>query len=110
MYFLTTITHVAFSASQHGFSTLVLINYLKKGILCIIWSMKNSSPAANKLRVVLREEKSECNQQLQRYKSLTQKIADYQVGIGPAPTEEEFAQWLTDVKHAVDLKIMLEVR
>ena len=63
--------------------------------------------STQRLRAVLIAEKSDCNERLKRYKSLTQKIADYQVGIGPAPTEEEFNQWLEDVKHAVDLNTVL---
>jgi hypothetical protein len=69
--------------------------------------MNTSSSATEKLRSVLLAEKGDSIQRLQRYKALTQKIADYQVGIGFAPTEEEFTQWLADVKHTVDLKKML---
>ena len=69
--------------------------------------MINSVPAKEKLRTALITEKSDSDERLFRYKSLTAKIADYQVGIGPAPTEKEFTQWLADVKHAVDLKNML---
>ena len=63
--------------------------------------------SAQKLRTLLIAEKSDCNGRLQRYESLTLKIADYQVGICPAPTEEEFTQWLADVEHAVNLKTVL---
>ena len=69
--------------------------------------MYTSLTSAQKLRTVLIAEKSDSNQRLERYKSLTQKIADYQVGKGPAPTEAEFSQWLEDVKHAVDLSTVL---
>ncbi|MGB4116000.1 MAG: hypothetical protein WBK51_05595 [Polaromonas sp.] len=69
--------------------------------------MNKSSSAKEKLRSVLIAEKSDSLQRLQRYKALTQKIADYQVGVGQAPTEEEFSQWLADVKHAVDLKTLM---
>lgn len=69
--------------------------------------MKHSSPAKDKLKNALEAEKDDSNARLLRYKSLTAKIADYQVGKGSAPTEEEFNQWLADVKHAVDLKTMM---
>lgn len=62
------------------------------------------SSSVDKLRAALEAENSDSDLRVQRYKSLTAKIADYQVGIGSAPTEEEFTQWLADVKHAVDLK------
>ena len=63
--------------------------------------------STEKLRTLLIAEKSDCNGRLQRYKSLTLKIANYQVGVCPAPTEEEFTQWLADVEHAVSLKTVL---
>lgn len=69
--------------------------------------MYTSLTSAQKLRTVLIEEKSDSNQRLERYKSHTQKLADYQMGKGPAPTEEEFCQWMTDVKHAVNLNAVL---
>ena len=62
---------------------------------------------AEKLRTLLIAEKSDCDGRLQRYKSLTLKIANYQVGVCPAPTEEEFIQWLADVEHEVSLKTVL---
>ena len=69
--------------------------------------MYTSLTSAQKLRTVLIAEKSDSNQRLKRYKSHTQKIADYQMGRGPAPTEEEFNQWLADVKHAVNLNTLM---
>lgn len=69
--------------------------------------MYTSLTSAQKLRSVLIAEKSDCNQRLKRYKALTQQIADYQMGEGPPPTEQEFSQWLADVKHAVDLNTVL---
>ena len=69
--------------------------------------MYTSLTSAQKLRTVLIAEKSESNRQLKRYKSHTQKITDYQMGRGPAPTEEEFNQWLGDVKHAVNLNTLM---
>ena len=63
--------------------------------------------STEKLRTLLIAEKSDCIGRLQRYKALTLKIADYQVGVCPAPTEEEFTQWLADVEHAVSLKAVL---
>ena len=69
--------------------------------------MYSSLTSAQKLRSVLIAEKSDCSQRLERYKTLTQKIADYQMGRGSAPTEEEFSQWLADVDHAVDLTTRL---
>lgn len=76
-------------------------------VVCIISQMITHYTAAQKLRTLLIAEKSDCNGRLQRYKSLTLKIADYQVGVCPAPTEEEFTQWLADVEHAVSLKTVL---
>lgn len=69
--------------------------------------MNHSSLAKDKLKNALEAEKDDSNARLLRYKSLTAKIADYQLGKGSAPTEEEFNQWLADVKHAVDLKTMM---
>ena len=63
--------------------------------------------STEKLRSLLIAEKSDCIGRLQRYKALTLKIADYQVGVSPAPTDEEFTQWLADVDHAVSLKTVL---
>ncbi len=42
------------------------------------------------------------------YRSLTEKIEKYQLGEGPAPTEQEFTQWLAEVKRAVALRKLLD--
>ena len=62
---------------------------------------------AEKLKAALTAEKSDVRARMRRYKALTAKISEHQLGNGPAPTEEEFTQWLADVKHAVDLKKMM---
>ena len=72
-----------------------------------MYQMHNSLTSAQKLRTVLIAEKSDSNHRINRYKSHTQKIAEYQMGRGPAPTEEEFNQWLADVKHAVNLNTLM---
>ena len=72
-----------------------------------MYQMYNSLTSAQKLRTVLIAEKSDSNLRINRYKSHTQKIAEYQMGRGPAPTEEEFNQWLADVKHAVNLNTLM---
>ncbi len=41
------------------------------------------------------------------YKSLTAKIKRFQTSGGPAPTEEEFKRWVTEVEKAVALKRLL---
>ncbi len=41
------------------------------------------------------------------YKSLTAKIKRFQTSEGPAPTEEEFKRWVTEVEKAVALKRLL---
>lgn len=69
--------------------------------------MNHSASAKEKLRNALAAEKVDTSERLLRYKSLTAKLADYQVGIGPAPTEDEFNQWLADVKHAVNLQKLI---
>ena len=69
--------------------------------------MYSSLTSAQKLRTVLIAEKSDSDQRLKRYKSHTQKIADYQMGRGPAPTEDELNQWLADVNHAVNLNTLM---
>lgn len=72
-----------------------------------MFQMYTSLTSTQKLRTVLIAEKSDCNQRSERYKSLTKKIADYQMARGPAPTEEDFSQWLADVDHAVNLTTVL---
>ena len=76
-------------------------------VVCIILQMSTKYASAEKLQTLLIAEKSDCNGRLQRYEALTLKIADYQVGVSPAPTEEEFTQWLADVEHAFSLKTIL---
>jgi hypothetical protein len=70
-------------------------------------SMPKPTANSEKLRAALIAEKSDAHARMLRYKLLTTKIAEHQVGHGPAPTEEEFTQWLADVKYAVDLKKMM---
>lgn len=69
--------------------------------------MNHVEPVKHKLHTAILAEKSDANERLLRYKSLSAKIADYQIGVGSAPTEDEFKQWLADVEYAVDLKKML---
>ena len=69
--------------------------------------MQKISTNSEKLRAALIAEKSDEHVRMARYKALTAKIAQHQVGHMPAPTEEEFTQWLADVKHAVNLKKMM---
>lgn len=69
--------------------------------------MNYSLTSAQKLRTVLGVEKSDTIQRQHRYILLTQKIADYQMGTGPAQTDDDLRQWRDDVKHAVDLKTVL---
>ena len=76
-------------------------------VVCIILQMIANHPSAQKLRTLLIAEKNDSDGRLQRYEFLTLRIADYQVGVSPAPTEEEFTQWLADVEHAVSLKTVL---
>ena len=71
--------------------------------------MNYSLTSAQKLRTLLGVEKSHTIERQDRYKLLTQKIADYQMGTGPAQTDEELKQWRADVKHAIDLKTVLAV-
>lgn len=69
----------------------------------------NSSHSVNndKLRLAVEEEKLAAAASLKRYKLLSSKITQYQMGEGPAPSEEEFNQWLADVQRAVELKRVL---
>ena len=71
--------------------------------------MNYSLTSAQKLRTLLSVEKNHTIERQDRYKLLTQKIADYQMGTGPAQTDEELKQWRADVKHAIDLKTVLAV-
>lgn len=71
--------------------------------------MATTRTSTEKLRAALIAEKSDDNVRIQRYKDLTEKIAQHQLGHGPAPTEEEFTQWLADVKRTVALKKLIGV-
>ncbi len=59
---------------------------------------------SQKLKQVLRAEKLVIDASQALYKNLTTKIEQFQIGKGPAPTEEEFNQWIAEVKKAVELK------
>jgi hypothetical protein len=69
--------------------------------------MPKTTTNTEKLRAAVVVEHGEAHLRAERYKILTAKIAAHQVGKGEAPTEEEFTQWLVDVKHAVNLKKMM---
>lgn len=60
-----------------------------------------------KLKGATVAEKSEVHSRAERYKALRANTAAHQVSFGLAPNEEEFTQWLADVKHAVNLKKMM---
>ena len=71
-----------------------------------------NSPAVTAVRAgnfckVVNPQKLETIRRLASYKSLTRVITDYQIGKGPAPTDEQFNQWLVDLEHAVELKTMM---
>ncbi len=57
-----------------------------------------------KLRSATAAERAAIAGRAERYKQLTAKISAYQEGKGPAPTHEEFAEWLEDVERNVALK------
>ena len=61
-----------------------------------------------KLRQALAEEKLAAETSMVRYRSLTAKITQFQMGEGPAPTEAEFSQWVADVNRAVELRKLLD--
>lgn len=61
-------------------------------------------PNAVKLIQAVATEKEAVAARLARYETLTAKIAAYQSGDGPEPTEAEFLQWRDDVKLAIRLK------
>lgn len=65
---------------------------------------KIDNPDATKLLLAVAAEKEAVASGLTRYKALTAKIAAYQSGEGPEPTETEFLQWRDDVKLAIRLK------
>ena len=67
-----------------------------------------STPNTEKLHSALEAEQYACADSLARYKALTGKIEKYQLGVGPAPTEEEFTQWIAEVKRAVALRKLLD--
>ena len=64
-------------------------------------------PNVSKLRTAVRDEKLAADASLARYKVLTAKITSFQMGDGPAPTEDEFNLWLADVRRVVELKRLL---
>ena len=51
-------------------------------------------------------EKQAMASSLVRYEALTAKLAAYQSGEGPEPTEAEFLQWREDVKLAIRLRAL----
>ena len=67
-----------------------------------------STPNTEKLHSAVEAEQCACAASLSRYKALTGKIESYQLGVGPAPTEEEFTQWIAEVKRAVALRKLLD--
>lgn len=73
-----------------------------------VWHImtKMDKPDAAKLLQAVAAEKEAVASSLTRYKALTAKIAAYQSGEGPEPTEAEFLQWRDDVKLAIRLKTL----
>lgn len=65
-----------------------------------------NSPNTTKLSQAAAAEKEAVAARLIRYERLTSKIAAYQSGEGPEPTETEFLQWRDDVKLAIRLKTL----
>lgn len=63
-------------------------------------------PDAAKLLEAVAAEKDAMASSLLRYQALTAKLAAYQSGEGPEPTETEFLQWRDDVKLAIRLKTL----
>ena len=61
---------------------------------------------AEKLSQAVAAEKQAMASSLARYEQLTAKLAAYQSGQGPEPTEAEFLQWRDDVKTAIRLKTL----
>ena len=61
---------------------------------------------AAKLSQAVAAEKEAVASSLTRYKALTAKIAAYQSGEGPEPTEAEFLQWRDDVKLVIRLRTL----
>ena len=68
---------------------------------------KAVTPNVSNLRTAVRDEKLAADASLARYKVLTAKITAFQMGDGPAPTEDEFNLWLADVRRVVELKRLL---
>ena len=68
---------------------------------------KSDTAHTEKLKQAVAEEKLATKASLARYTLLSAKITAFQMGDGPAPTEEEFNQWLADVHRAVELKRLL---
>ena len=64
------------------------------------------TPDAEKLSQAVSAEKQAMASSLVRYEQLTAKLAAYQSGEGPEPTEAEFLQWRDDVKLAIRLKTL----
>ena len=67
----------------------------------------SATALTDKLQHAVKEEKLAAKASLARYKVLSAKITAFQMGDGPAPTEEEFNHWLADVHRAVALKRLL---
>lgn len=65
------------------------------------------SAHTDKFKHAVADEKLAAATSLARYRLLSAKITAFQMGDGPAPTEEEFIQWLADVNKAVELKRLL---
>ena len=64
------------------------------------------NPDAEKLLQAVLVEKQAMASSLVRYEALTAKLAAYQSGEGPEPTEAEFLQWREDVKLAIRLRAL----
>ncbi len=64
---------------------------------------------SEKLKKAVAAEKAAAAASLSRYVLLTDKIQKYQMGEGAPPTEEEFTQWLAEVKRAVELRKLLDL-
>ncbi len=64
------------------------------------------NPDAEKLLQAVLAEKQAMASSLVRYEALTAKLAAYQSGEGPEPTEAEFLQWREDVKLAIRLRAL----
>ena len=58
------------------------------------------------LKRAIVDERREARVRLVRYKALTKKMKNYQQGIGPAPTLDEFEQWRKDVNDYVAINML----